>query len=117
MDRRSAFASLGVSGIYRQWHKKAVDGVEVVSIWEHTINGDEAEAHVHAKYFDDFVTEQEVRAVIQQGSRNPETMNMRTDSSQPDVNKWIVESKATRPFEGKKIKTLHVLRLRRLSRV
>lgn len=117
MDRRSAFASLGASGIHRQWHMTAADGVEVVSIWKHAIDGDEAEAHVHARHFDKFVAGQQVRAVIQQGSRDPESMNMRTESSEPDVNKWIVESKTTRQFEGKKTKTLHVLQLRRLGRV
>ena len=115
MNRRSAFATLGATGIHRQWHMTASDGVEVVSLWDHMIDGDQAESHVHAKHFDNFQIGQEVRAVIQEGIREPETGNMKTVNSEPSKSAWKVVSKTVRPLEGKWISKLHVLGLHRVS--
>ena len=116
MNRRAAFATLGATGIHRQWHMTASDGVEVVSIWDHLIDGNDAETHVHAKYFDDFRQGQEVRAVIQKGSRDPDTGNMRTENSEPDTSSWRVISKEIRRLEGRWIENLHVLKLERVQK-
>lgn len=70
MEWKEAFAEHGVPAIGRsQWHRKAEDGAQVVSIWTATIIGDRAEAHVHGKYYPDFKVGDEVRAVIVQGDR------------------------------------------------
>jgi len=113
VDRHSAFAHLGAAGIVRQWHLKASDGVEVVSIWEHLIVGEVAEAHVHKKYFKDFQVGMNVRAVIQRGIFEPESGNMRTKDSEPDPTGWTVVLKEVRPLENKWIKELHVVKLRK----
>lgn len=115
MDRRSAFAHLGATGIHRQWHLTASDGVEVVSVWEHLIDGDKAEAHVHAKYFRNFQPGQEVRVVIQKGSRDSETGNMQTEDAEPDTANWTIVSKTIRPLAGRWISKLHVVNLKRVS--
>lgn len=113
MRRQSAFAHQGAPGIVRQWHLKASDGVEVVSIWEHLIKGNEAETHVHKKYFRNFHSGMKVRAVIQRGSFDPESGNMRTENSEPDPTVWTVVSKEVRPLVNKWIKELHVVKLER----
>lgn len=117
MDRQSAFAHQGAAGMVRQWHLKASDGVEVVSIWEHLIDGEVAETHVHKKYFEDFQVGMSVRAVIQRGIFEPESGNMRTENSEPDPTGWTVVSKEVRPLENKWIKKLHVVKLERAVKV
>ncbi len=113
MNRRETFAFHGARGIIRQWHLRAADGVEVVSIWEDLIESDEAEAHIHKKHFADFHEGMEVRAVIQRGTRDPNTGNMKTEHSDPDVNLWTIVAKETRPLKDNRLQHLHVIKLRR----
>lgn len=110
MKRGEAFAALGVATIGRsQWHKKAADDVQVVSIWEHNIRGDISETHVHKKHFGEFSPGDKVRAVIQRGHWDEAKEHMTYSEAEPDQDTWIVVSKEIRPLEEKRLRQLHVV--------
>lgn len=111
MERREAFAYHGARGIHRQWHLQAADGVEVVSIWEYLIEGDEAEAHIHKKHFANFHKGMRVRAVIQRGTRDPDTGVVKAQDAEPDPNQWAIVAKEIQMLENSWLRQLHVIKL------
>ena len=114
MNRKTAFARLGVPNIHRrQWNAKNEDGVEVLSVWDFYMTGDEAEAHVHKKDYDAFTPGMNVRVVVQRGEQDPETKTMRTLEAYPEGSEWTVLGKEVRPHDHPNHHVLHVVRIRR----